>query len=143
MMSEKITIYLGAPGSIGTLELEVLGLNELYPINANIAPNAKGRRVEPGEYALDSIAYTPKTQEIQSAYGGAIIRFAGENKGKLAIFGGETAADGSLLPTEGSSIRVSNEALERIVSYIEESNVEPRLLVIEDEPGLINSIRSN
>src|SRR5262249_50211158 len=100
-MPNKITAYLGASGAIGAIELEVPGMNDLYPINANVAPNAKGLRVEPGEYILDSIAYTPETPEVQTAYGGAIIRFVGENQNKLAIFGGETEPDGSLLPTEG------------------------------------------
>ena len=141
-MPNRITVYLGGPGAIGSIELEVLGMNDLYPINSNIAPNASGRRVEPGEYILDSIAHTPETPEVQTAYGGAIIRFVGENENRLAIFGGETAPDGSLLPTEGSSIRVANDVLVRIVTYIEERGSETQLIVTDDEPGLINSIRS-
>jgi hypothetical protein len=119
-MSNAITVYLGALGAIGAIELEVPGLNDLFPINANVAPNARGRRVEPGEYILDSIAYTSKTTEIQAAYGEAIIRFIAENRNKMAIFGGELAPDGSLLPTEGASIRVNNDVLGRIVDYINE-----------------------
>ncbi|MBO0857661.1 MAG: hypothetical protein J2P21_04245 [Chloracidobacterium sp.] len=140
-MPNKITVYLGPSGAIGAIELEVIGLNDLYPINANTAPNANGPRVEPGEYIFDSIAYTPKTQEIQTAYGGAIIRFTGENRSRLAIFGGETGPDGGLLPTEGASIRVMNDVLERIVNYIEERGGETLLIVTDDEPGLINNIR--
>lgn len=142
-MPNKITIYLGAPGTIGAIELEVFGINDLYPINANIAPNGAGRRVEPGEYIFDSIAYTPKAPEVQATYGAAIIRFGGETGNKLAIFGGETAPDGSLLPTEGSSVRVGNDVLDTIVRYIEGSESETLLIATDDEPGLINSIRSN
>jgi hypothetical protein len=142
-MPNMIKIYLGALGAIGAIELEVPGFNDLYPINANIAPNARGRRVERGEYMLDSIAYTPKTQEVQTAYGKAIIRFVGENENKMAIFGGETAPNGDLLPTEGSSIRVSNEVLERVVSYIEERESGTELIVTDGEPGLINKLRIN
>lgn len=142
-MPNKITVYLGVLGAIGAVELEVPGLNDLYPINVNIAPNARGRRVEPGEYILDSIAYTPKTPEVQTAYGEAIIRFVGENESKLAIFGGRPAPDGGLLPTEGSSIRVGNDALSGIVSFIEESGGETLLIATDDEPGLINSLRIN
>jgi hypothetical protein len=142
-MPNTITVYLGALGAIGAIELEVPGLNDLFPINANVAPNARGRRVEPGEYILDSIAYTPKTTEIQTAYGEAIIRFNGENQNKMAIFGGELAPDGSLLPTEGASIRVNNDVLGRIIDYINESGSETPLIVTDDGPGLINSIRIN
>lgn len=142
-MPNKITVYLGVLGAIGAIELEVPGLNDLFPINANIAPNARGRRVEPGDYILDSIAYTPKTPEVQAKYGEAIIRFVGEDGNKLAIFGGEPASDGRLAPTEGSSVRVGNDALSSIVNYIEECGSEIPLMVTDDEPGLINSLRSN
>jgi hypothetical protein len=142
-MPNIITVYLGVLGAIGAIELEVPGLNDLFPINANIASNSSGRRVEPGEYILDSIAYTPKTPEVQNAYGEAIIRFIGENRIKLAIFGGETAPDGSLAPTEGGSIRVDNDALSAIVNFIEGSGSGTTLIVTDDEPGMINSIRIN
>jgi hypothetical protein len=142
-MPKKITVYLGVSGAIGAIELEVPGLNDLYPINANIASNARGRRVEPGEYILDSIAYTPKTPEVQTAYGEAIIRFVGENENRLAIFGGETASDGGLAPTEGSSIRVGNDALSGIVNFIEDNSSETLLIVTDDEPDLINRFRSS
>ena len=142
-MPNKITVYLGALDTIGVIELEVPGMNDLYPINANMASNAKGHRAAPGEYTLDSIAYTPETPEVQAAYGRAIIRFVGENENKLAIFGGETAPDGGLLPTEGSSVRVDNDVLGRIVGFIKEGGSEAHLTVTDDRPGLINSFRSN
>jgi hypothetical protein len=142
-MPNKITIYLGESGALGTIELEVPGMNDLYPVNANIAPNAGGRRVEPGEYFLDSIAYTPKSSEVQTAYGEAIIRFVADDGNKLAIFGGEPAPDGGLAPTEGNSIRVGNDVLGTIVDYIEEGGRTAMLMVTDDNPGFINSIRSN
>src|SRR5262245_18264204 len=139
-MSNKITVYLGPAGTIGTIELETPGFNELYPINANVAPNANGHRVEPGEYLLDSIAYTPYDIAGRDTYGIAIIRFASEDGSKLAIFGGEFGPDGSLLPTEGSSLRVSNDALENIVTYIDERGGETSLTATDDAPGPINSV---